>query len=56
MIYIVIFAIYISIMIAIGMYFSNKNENMSDYILGGRSLNVWVASLSAQASDMSGWL
>ena len=56
MIYVVIFAIYIGIMIAIGMYFSNKNENMSDYILGGRSLNVWVASLSAQASDMSGWL
>ena len=32
MIYVVIFAIYIGIMIAIGMYFSNKNENMSDYI------------------------
>ncbi len=56
MIFIVVFVIYILAMVAIGMYFSNKNENMSDYILGGRSLNVWVASLSAQASDMSGWL
>ena len=56
MTYIIIFAVYILLMVAIGMYFSNKNENMSDYILGGRSLNVWVASLSAQASDMSGWL
>lgn len=56
MTFIVIFMVYILLMVGIGMYFSNKNENMSDYILGGRSLNVWVASLSAQASDMSGWL
>ncbi len=56
MTYIIVFAIYITLMVGIGMYFSNKNENMSDYILGGRSLNIWVASLSAQASDMSGWL
>ena len=56
MVYIVVFGVYIALMVAIGMYFSNKNENMSDYILGGRSLNIWVASLSAQASDMSGWL
>lgn len=56
MTFVVIFVIYISLMIGVGMYFSNKNENMSDYILGGRSLNIWVASLSAQASDMSGWL
>lgn len=55
-IFIVMFVLYISMMVGVGMYFSNKNENMSDYILGGRSLNVWVASLSAQASDMSGWL
>lgn len=56
MTFIVIFVIYIAMMVGIGMYFSNKNDNMSDYILGGRSLNIWVASLSAQASDMSGWL
>lgn len=56
MTFIVIFVVYIMLMVGVGMYFSNKNENMSDYILGGRSLNVWVASLSAQASDMSGWL
>ena len=29
---------------------------MSDYILGGRKLNSWVTAMSAQASDMSGWL
>lgn len=56
LVYAIIFFIYIVGMIAIGMFFYNKNDSISDYILGGRSLNVWVASLSAQASDMSGWL
>ena len=56
MTYAIVFVIYILVMLGIGFFFANKNENMSDYILGGRSLNVWVASLSAQASDMSGWL
>lgn len=56
MTYAIVFIVYILAMLAIGLFFANKNENMSDYILGGRSLNVWVASLSAQASDMSGWL
>lgn len=31
-------------------------NTLSDYILAGRGLNKWVAALSAQASDMSGWL
>ncbi len=50
------FAIYFIAMLAIGWYFYKRTQNLSDYILGGRSLNVWVTSLSAQASDMSGWL
>lgn len=33
-----------------------KTNNTEDYFLGGRGLNSWVAALSAQASDMSGWL
>ena len=52
----IIFVLYICMMLAVGAFFMNKNDDISDYILGGRSLNVWVASLSAQASDMSGWL
>jgi sodium/proline symporter len=43
-------------MITIGAKFYGKNETLSDYFLGGRTLNAWVAALSAQASDMSGWL
>ena len=52
----IMFAIYLVAMLGIGAigYFSTKN--LSDYILGGRSLGSFVTALSAGASDMSGWL
>ncbi|MCR5792534.1 MAG: sodium/proline symporter PutP [Lachnospiraceae bacterium] len=50
------FIIYLAGMILIGVAQMNKNNNAEDYFLGGRGLNGWVAALSAQASDMSGWL
>lgn len=53
---IVIFVLYLAMMIGIGFHFYRKNKNVSDYVLGGRKLNPWVAAMSAQASDMSGWL
>lgn len=43
-------------MIGVSIYFYRKNKNISDYILGSRRLGAWVTSLSAEASDMSGWL
>ena len=43
-------------MIVVGLYYSRKNNTVSDFVLGGRSLNPWVTAMSAQASDMSGWL
>jgi sodium/proline symporter len=52
----VIFILYLGIMVGIGVKFYNKTDNLSEYILGGRKLNSWVAAMSAQASDMSGWL
>lgn len=51
-----IFLIYLVVMVAIGFKFYNKTSDMSEYILGGRKLNSWVVAMSAQASDMSGWL
>ncbi len=51
-----VIAIYMIIMIGIGFYYARRNATVSDYVLGGRSLNPWVTALSAQASDMSGWL
>ena len=47
---------YLALMLFIGFFFSKRQENMGDYYLGGRKMNKWVVALSAQASDMSGWL
>lgn len=43
-------------MLGIGFKFYNKTDDLSEYILGGRKLNSWLTAMSAQASDMSGWL
>lgn len=50
------FVVYLIVMIVIGIMSMRKTNNTEDYFLGGRGLNGWVAALSAQASDMSGWL
>ena len=50
------FILYLAFMLAIGWYFYRRTKSLNDYVLGGRGLNSWVTSLSAQASDMSGWL
>ena len=49
--------IYMSAVILIGVLFARRaNKNSNEYFLGGRSLGPWVTALSAEASDMSGWL
>ncbi len=52
----VAFAAYLIGMIIVGVIYMKKADNVENYFLGGRGLNAWVAALSAQASDMSGWL
>ena len=51
-----VFVIYLGVMVAIGMKYYNKEDDMSEYILGGRKLPPIAVAMSAQASDMSGWL
>ena len=55
---VVAFVIYFAVVLAIGLYFFLKYPGGDDkqYFLGGRSMGPWVTALSAQASDMSGWL
>lgn len=53
---ILMFILYLAAMMLIGLIFYFRTKNLSDYVLGGRQLNGWVTCLSAQASDMSGWL
>lgn len=50
------FIAYFIVLMAIGLYFYRKSRNLEDYLLGGRGMGAWVTALSAQASDMSGWL
>lgn len=50
------FALYLLMMIIVGIVCARQSKDAEDYFLGGRKLNGWVAALSAQASDMSGWL
>jgi sodium/proline symporter len=48
--------IYMVGMLLIGWYAYRKTSNLTDYMLGGRSLGPAVTALSAGAADMSGWL
>ena len=48
---------YMLVVVGIGIFFAKKSkQNSENYFLGGRSLGPWVAAMSAEASDMSGWL
>ncbi len=48
--------LYMVLMLLIGFYAYRKTSNLTDYMLGGRSLGPAVTALSAGAADMSGWL
>lgn len=50
------FLAYILLMLGIGYVAWKRTSNLSDYILGGRSLGPLPSAISAGASDMSGWL
>lgn len=52
----VVLIVYMICMVAMGFFFSRKKLTNAQYVLGGRKLNPWVTAMSAQASDMSGWL
>lgn len=48
---------YMAAVIVIGLLYAKKaNKSTENYFLGGRSLGPWVTAMSAEASDMSGWL
>ena len=48
---------YMAVVIAIGLIYAKRaNQSSENYFLGGRTLGPWVTAMSAEASDMSGWL
>jgi sodium/proline symporter len=52
------FVLYFVLILSVGLFFflRSKSAGEKDYFLGGRSMGPWVTAMSAQASDMSGWL
>ena len=52
------FIFYFLLMLGIGFYFflRDRSKSDADYFLGGRQMGPFVTAMSAQASDMSGWL
>lgn len=48
--------LYLIVMVSIGYYYSKRTKNAGDFYLGGRKLGPFVTAMSAEASDMSGWL
>ena len=53
---IITIALYLVMMIVVGIIFSKGNEDTGDFYLGGRKLGPFVTAMSAEASDMSSWL
>lgn len=53
---IVAFVIYLIVLIIIGVWSSRFNKTFDDFMIGGRNLGTWPVAISAEASDMSGWL
>ena len=55
--YLVAMIVYMAVVIGIGVfYYKRANQSSENYFLGGRSFGPWVTAMSAEASDMSGWL
>ena len=50
------FVLYRGFMVVIGLRYMSKNNSALDFFLGGRKTGPWMTALSAEASDMSGWL
>ena len=50
------FIVYLIILVLIGIWSSRLNKTLDDFLIAGRKLGTWPVAISAQASDMSGWL
>ncbi len=50
------FGLYFLMMFGMGVFHMRKDQDLEGYILGGRKIGPWVSAMSAEASDMSGWM
>ncbi len=47
---------YLIAIVSIGIKVGKNNKNASEFYIGGRGVGPWITAMSAEASDMSGWL
>ncbi len=52
----IIFIIYLTLLLVIGIRAFRYNKTQEDYLLAGRSLGPWVTAFSERASGESAWL
>jgi SSS family solute:Na+ symporter len=50
----IIFGIYFSCVLAVGIYFYSKNQNREDYYVGGRNISASHIGMSIVATDVGG--
>lgn len=50
------FTLYLSFILLTGVHFMRQNKSNKDFFLAERQTGPWLTALSAEASDMSGWL
>ncbi|HEC72632.1 MAG TPA: sodium/proline symporter [Thermoplasmatales archaeon] len=50
------FIVYLIVLVVIGIWTSKFNKTLDDFLIAGRKLSSWPVAISAEASDMSGWL
>ncbi|MFB6268523.1 MAG: sodium/proline symporter [Halobacterium sp.] len=50
------FAVYLVVLVGIGLWASKLMETVEDYVIGGRNVGPVVTGFSERASEMSGWL
>ena len=50
------FIVYLLVLVVIGICTSRFNKTLDDFLIAGRKLGSWPVAISAEASDMSGWL
>ncbi len=48
--------LYFAVLICVAVLSYRKKQSDTDFIIGNRSMNVWLTALAAHASDMSSWL
>ncbi|MBN4057010.1 hypothetical protein JYU19_01735 [bacterium AH-315-J21] len=50
------FVVYLIVIFVVGLLTFKHNKTISDYVLGGRRLGIWVITFSERASGESSWL